>query len=294
MPELPDIVTYVDRLRARFVGKTLTDWKLTSPFLLRTFEPGLEALRRKKLAAVNHQAKRLVFEFEGPTFAVMHLMVAGRLKLAEPGSKPLFGELIRFEFEGEVLVLTEVSKKKRASLHLFRDEAGVRALDRGGADPFLLSFEEFERVLRRENRTLKRALTDPSIFSGIGNAYSDEILFWAELSPTALTRNLSEVEVGRLYVSTRHTLRAWIRFLGKQVGDFPEKVTAFRPEMAVHGRFKLPCRVCGAPIAHIVYKDNETNYCPRCQTGGRILADRALSRLLKGDFPRTLEEMEGE
>jgi formamidopyrimidine-DNA glycosylase len=294
MPELPDIVTYVDCLRARFVGKGLQGFRLSSPFLLRTFEPSLDALRGARLVAVEHQAKRLVLEFEGPVFAVIHLMVAGRLKLAQPTAVKLFGELIRFDFGDEALVLTEVSKKKRASLHLFRDLAGVHSLDRGGVDPFSLSCEEFERVLKRENRTLKRALTDPRIFSGIGNAYSDEILFWAELSPITLTSHLAPDEVARLYVATRHTLRAWIRLLGQQAGAFPEKVTAFRPEMAVHGRFKQPCRICGAPIAHIVYKDNETNYCPRCQTGGRILADRAMSRLLKGDFPRTLEEMEGE
>lgn len=293
MPELPDIACYVDRLRAHFVGERVTHYRLLSSFLVRTYEPPLADIVGKRLERVGHMGKRIAFEFEGPFVVVLHLMVAGRLRLASPG-EARFGELFCLEFGEKALFLTEVSKKKRASLHVFPSLEAARSLDRGGIDPLSCSPDELHAALTRENRTLKRALTDPRLIAGIGNAYGDEILFWARLSPLTRTQSLNREEVERLFVSMRHTLRAWMRLLMRAVGDgFPDKVTAFRPEMAVHGRFKAPCRVCGTKIARIVYAENEANYCPRCQTGGRLLADRALSRLLKRDWPRTIDEAEG-
>jgi formamidopyrimidine-DNA glycosylase len=286
MPEMPDISCYEERIRALFGLKVLVGTKLQSSFLLRTYDPPLQELTGRRLVHVT--------QFEGPIYAVLHLMVAGRLKLGAPESKSLFGELLAFDFGATRLILTEVSKKKRASLHLFRTWSDVMALDRGGKDPLSVDFGAFCAALTAENRTLKRALTDPRVLSGIGNAYSDEILFWAELSPVARTKSLTESELTRLFVATRHTLVAWTRFLRREVGDgFPEKVTAFRPEMAVHGRFEKPCRTCQTQIQRIRYADNETNYCPRCQTGGKLLRDRSLSLLLKNDWPKTIDELEG-
>lgn len=294
MPELPDIAVYVERLAALFGGQKLTALRVASPFLLRTFDPPLEEVTGRELVRVWSLGKRVVLELAGPRFAVLHLMIAGRLK-QRPRGEPVPRKLgqAAFDFETATILLTEASKKKRASLHLFRTEAEVRTLDRGGLDPLTVGLDEFRAALSRENRTLKRALTDPRILSGIGNAYSDEILFWACLSPVSRTHSLQPVDVERLFVATRHTLRAWIQLTRREVGEgFPEKVTAFREQMAVHGRFGRPCRVCDTAIQRIRYADNETNYCPRCQTGGRLLADRSLSRLLHKDFPRTLEELE--
>jgi formamidopyrimidine-DNA glycosylase len=295
MPELPDITCYRERIGALLAGQRLERATLQSSFLLRTYDPPLEDLIGRRLVRVHQVAKRLVLELEGPRFATFHLMVAGRFKLTPKLKvKPLFGELLALEFETNCLVLTEVSKKKRASLHLSRTFEEVLSQDRGGIDPLTTPLKTFRDALTRENRTLKRALTDPRVLSGIGNAYSDEILFWAELSPVARTKSLTEAEFVRLFVATRHTLRAWIRRLLREVGDgFPDKVTAFRPEMAVHGRFLKPCRTCQTEIQRIRYADNETNYCPRCQTGGRLLRDRSLSLLLKNDWPKTIDELEG-
>jgi formamidopyrimidine-DNA glycosylase len=295
MPELPDISCYEARLEALFVGRAIEGLRLQSPFLVRTYEPSLTELVGRTLEGVSHWGKRLIFKFDGPIYAVVYLMVAGRFKLGAPGkTKPLFGELLAFDFATSRLILTEVSKKKRASLHVLRSWSEVQALDRGGLDPITCDFAAFCAALTRENRTLKRALTDPRVLSGIGNAYSDEILFWAELSPVARTESLTRPELERLFVAMRSTLRAWTRLLLCEVGSaFPERVTAFRPEMAAHGRYQKPCRMCSTPIQRIRYADNETNYCPRCQTDGKLLRDRSLSLLLKKDWPKTIDELEG-
>ena len=294
MPELPDVTVYVDRIRAIFGKQRLTELQVVSPLVLRTYDPPAAEFRGKELVSASRVGKRIVLEFEDDLFAVVHLMVAGRFKLrarSEALSRKL--SLCAFDFGERRLLLTEASKKKRASLHLLRGVDAVRSLDRGGIEPLGCSLQEFAVALRRENRTLKRALTDPSIFSGIGNAYSDEILFWARLSPVQRTRSLTDEECERLYVATRQTLIEWTARLTREVGDrFPEKVTAFREEMAVHGKFKAPCKMCGTAIQRIAYAENEVNYCPRCQTGGRVLADRALSRLLKSDWPRRIEDLE--
>ena len=293
MPELPDITVYIEALEARAVGRRLERVRLASPFLLRTFEPPLGAALGRRVVGLRRIGKRIAFELEGELWLVLHLMIAGRLHWQEPGAKARRG-LAAFEFENGSLVLTEAGTKKRASLHVVQGRAALDELDRGGLEPLEIDLEEFRSALVRENHTLKRGLTDPRLFSGIGNAYSDEILHRARLSPTALTQRLGEDEVLRLYEATRATLREWTARLRSETGDaFPEKVTAFRPGMAVHGRYGKPCPDCGTAVQRIRYAENETNYCPRCQTGGRLLADRSLSRLLKDDWPRSIDELEG-
>jgi len=294
MPELPDVDVYVAALHARVAGIPLERVRLNSPFLLRTMAPPLSAVCNKRVTGLRRLGKRVVIALEDDLFLAIHLMIAGRLHWKPNGAK-LAGKLslAAFDFKTGTLMLTEAGTKKRASLHVLHGEEELAALGRGGIEPLDATLEDFRVALTRENRTLKRALTDPAIFSGIGNAYSDEILHAAKLSPTQLTRNLGAGEIERLRDATRQTLIAWRDRLAAEAGDdFPEKVTAFRPGMAVHGRFKEPCPVCGAPVQRIVYAANEANYCARCQTGGRLLADRALSRLLGKDWPRTLEELE--
>ncbi|HEX6879878.1 MAG TPA: DNA-formamidopyrimidine glycosylase family protein [Terriglobales bacterium] len=294
MPELPDIVAYIDALETRIVGQPLEKVRVTSPFLLRTVEPRLEDAEGRVVREIRRVGKRIAVRVEVDIWLVLHLMIAGRLHWRERGAK-IGGRqnLAAFDFPNGSLVLTEAGAKRRASLHLVRGEEGLRAIDPGGVDVFAIDLNAFREALSLENRTLKRALTDPRIVSGIGNAYSDEILHAAQLSPIALTQKLKPEEWGRLYVATRATLQAWMDRLRREATkDFPEKVTAFRPEMAVHGRYGSPCPRCGEKIQRIRYADNETNYCPRCQTGGKLLADRSLSRLLKGDWPRTLDELE--
>ena len=294
MPELPDVVVYLEALQAHVVGHPLDRLNLLSPFVLRSVDPPIETVTGRVVRGVRRIGKRIVFVFEDDLFLVIHLMIAGRLRWRTPGQKIGIGTkliLASFEFPHGTLFFTEASSKKRASLTLVRGEAALRALDPGGVEPLDASLEAFHGALTRENHTLKRALTDPHLFSGIGNAYSDEILHAAKLSPLKLTRSLNDAEFVRLYDATRATLRLWIDRLRKDVaGGFPEKVTAFRDEMAVHGRFKQPCPVCGSPVQRIVYAENECNYCATCQTAGRLLADRSLSRLLKDDWPRRLEE----
>ncbi len=294
MPELPDLTVYREALERRIVGRVLQDATLLSPFLLRTVAPPLSEVLGRTILGVELLGKRLVVALEADLFLVLHLMIAGRLKWLPHGAKgPGRITLARFEFPDGQLVLTEAGTRRRASLHLVRGREALRALDRGGLDPLHLSLPEFATRLQSENHTVKRALTDPRLFSGIGNAYSDEILHAARLSPMTLTRRLSEEQMERLYGATRKTLEAWIVRLRAQTGEgFPEQVTAFREGMAVHGRYGQPCPDCGSPVQRIRYADNETNYCARCQTGDRLLADRALSRLLKSDWPRTLEELE--
>jgi len=295
VPELPDVTIYCERLAARVIGASLVRAVVVSPNLLRTAEPPLESAHGRVVTGVRRVGKRIVMAFERDLFLVLHLMIAGRLRWRPAGAKvPGKVGLAAFEFTTGTVVLTEASTKQRAALHVVSGEHAVRALDPGGLEPLEVTVERFGDALRRANHTLKRALTDPSILSGIGNSYSDEILHRARLSPLALTARLSEPEIGRLHAAMRATLTEWTERLRKETGEgFPEKVTAFREGMAVHGRFKQPCPDCGAPVQRIVYAEHETNYCARCQTGGRLLADRALSRLLRGDWPRTLEEMEG-
>jgi formamidopyrimidine-DNA glycosylase len=295
VPELPDIVVYCESLASRIVCATLVRTRVVSPNLLRTAEPPLEAAAGLTVRAVRRLGKRVVIVLERDLFLVLHLMVAGRLHWRPTGARvPGRIGLAAFEFSTGTLVLTEAAKAKRASLHLLSGERALEALDPGGGEPLEITLEQFRAALTRERHTLKRALTDPRLLSGIGNAYSDEILHRARLSPLTLTSSLSDAELGRLFVATRETLSEWTeRLRAEAVAAFPEKVTAFREGMAVHGRFKQPCPDCGAPVQRIVYAEHETNYCARCQTGGRLLADRALSRLLKGEWPRTLEEMEG-
>ena len=293
MPELPDIEVYREALERRLIGRRLVGVRLASVSLLRSVEPPLAELAGARLVATRRLGKRVVLSFERELFLVIHLMIAGRLRW-----RPLGAKLQRryahagFDFENGTLLLTEAGTQKRATLHAVRGEAALRAHDPGGADVLACSEAEFAALLTRERHTLKRTLTDPHVLSGIGNAYSDEILHAARLSPVQLTTNLAPEEIARLFVATRDTLRVWTDRLRAQTGDaFPEEVTAFRPEMAVHGKFKQPCPVCGAPVQRIVHAANETNYCARCQTGGRVLADRALSQLLRKDWPRTLEEL---
>ncbi len=294
MPEYPDVVVYVEHLRRRLVGQTLEKIRLASPFLLRSADPPLRDAEGKRVLGVSRLGKRIILELEGDLFLVFHLMIAGRLHwLAKGGKIPGRRGLAGFDFANGTLLLTEASSKKRASLHLVRGRRLVNAFDRGGLEVVDADAESFRAALARENHTLKRALTDPRLFSGIGNAYSDELLHRAKLSPVKLTFQLSEEEQIRLYHAARQTLVEWAERLRKEAGDeFPEHVTAFRKEMAVHGKFRQPCPVCGAPVQRIVHAENETNYCPRCQTGGKLLADRSLSKLLKDDWPRTLEELE--
>jgi formamidopyrimidine-DNA glycosylase len=294
VPELPDIVVYCESLAARVGGADFQRARIVSPNLLRTAEPPLERAFGLAVRGVRRVGKRIVLALDDDLFLVLHLMIAGRLHWKPAGAKlPGKVGLAAFDFSTGTLTLTEAAKAKRASLHLVRGEPALRALDPGGVEPLECDLARFRAALTRENHTLKRALTDPRAFSGIGNAYSDEILHRAKLSPLAMTSRLGEDEIARLLDATRTVLQEWTDRLRRETGTgFPEKVTAFREGMAVHGRFRQPCPVCGAPVQRIVYAENETNYCARCQTGGRLLADRALSRLLKADWPRTLEELE--
>lgn len=294
MPELPDILAYLEALRPRVVGEPIERARILSPFVLRTVEPAFSEVEGKRVAALDRLGKRIVLTLEGDLRIVIHLMIAGRLRWRARDGK-LFGRitLAAFDFPAGTLALTEAGTKRRASIHLARGEAALDPFRRGGLNVLEITQDEFAERLRSESHTLKRALTDPRLFDGIGNAYSDEILHRARLSPLQLTRRLDDEGVAQLYESIQATLREWIdRLRAEARAAFPEKVTAFREGMAVHGRFQQPCPVCGAPVQRIRYADNETNYCARCQTGGRLLADRAMSRLLKEDWPRTLEELE--
>ena len=294
MPELPDVVVYLDALTRFIVGRRLEKFTLHSPFVLRTVDPPIEVLHGRVILGVRRVGKRIVLDFGDDLFLVIHLMIAGRLRWREPGKKSGMGPklmLASFVFEHGTLFFTEASSQKRASLMVVRGEAALRALDPGGVEPLEAAREPFHEALTRESHTLKRTLTDPHLFSGIGNAYSDEILHAARLSPLKLSRSLTDEEFERLYDATRATLQWWVDRLLAEVADgFPDKVTAFRDGMAVHGRFKLPCPVCGKPVQRIVYASNECNYCAGCQTNGRLLADRSLSRLLRSDWPRSIDE----
>jgi len=294
MPELPDITAYIDALEPRIVGQPLEHVRVVSAFLLRTARPPVAAVEGRIVRELRRIGKRIAIGVEGDLWLVLHLMIAGRLHWRPPGAK-LAGRnnLAAFDFPNGSLVLTEAGSKRRASLHLFAGEEALRSIDPGGIDVLSSDLNSFRTALTVENRTLKRALTDPRILSGIGNAYSDEILHAAQLSPIALTHKLQPDEWERLYHATHKTLELWIERLRNEAqAGFPEKVTAFRKDMAVHGRYGQPCPRCGEPIQRIRYADNETNYCAGCQTGGRLLADRSLSRLLKSDWPRTLDELE--
>jgi formamidopyrimidine-DNA glycosylase len=293
MPELPDIAVYLEALQARILGAKLESTRIIHPFLLRTFEPSLTTLDGRRVVALRRVGKRVAVGFEGDHWLVLHLMIAGRLHwFAAPVAKTGRAALAYFVFETGTLTLTEAGSKRRASLYVFGSSQELAAHDPGGLEILEASYETFRQRLLAENHTLKRSLTDPHTFSGIGNAYSDEILHRARLSPIALTQKLDEPSLRRLYEAIRSVLPEWIERLRASAGaDFPEGVTAFRAEMAVHGRFGKPCPVCAAPVQRIRYADNETNYCPRCQTGGRVLADRSLSRLLKDDWPRTIDEL---
>jgi len=294
VPELPDIVVYIEALEKRIVGQTLEGVRLASPFLLRTADPPLRAVEGKQVLKLRRIGKRIAMGLEGDLWLVLHLMIAGRLHWRERGVKVSRPRgLAAFDFPNGSLLLTEAGSKKRASLHVVAGEAGLAALDPGGLEVLDADLEHFAEVLTASNHTLKRALTDPRLFSGIGNAYSDEILFEARLSPVTLTQRLKPEEISRLFDAVRTTLARWVQQLRSDTGErFPEKVTAFRPEMAVHGRYKEACPRCGAKIQRIRYASNETNYCAHCQTGGKLLADRALSRLMREDWPKTLEELE--
>ncbi|MFN8570490.1 MAG: DNA-formamidopyrimidine glycosylase family protein [Gemmatimonadaceae bacterium] len=293
MPELPDVQLYVEALRAHVVGHELAGIRLSSPFVLRSVEPALSEVVGRRITGVERLGKRIVLAFEGELYLVIHLMIAGRLRWRAPGGKaPGKLGLATFSFDHGVLILTEAGTKRRASLHLVKGAEVLARMDRGGLEIMGSSVADFAQRLRSENHTIKRSLTDPRLFSGIGNAYSDEILHRARLSPMLLTSRMTDAQIATLHGATVAVMSEWIeRLRGEASGGFPEKVTAFRPEMAVHGKFRQPCPVCGAPVQRIRYADNETNYCAKCQTEGRVLADRALSRLLKEDFPRTLVEM---
>jgi formamidopyrimidine-DNA glycosylase len=294
VPELPDIVVYLDCLAPRIVGQRLERMQIRNPFLLRTVDPAPAEVEGKLVTGLRRLGKRIVIECEGGVFLVIHLMIAGRLQWKPAGAKPP-GKvgLAAFQFGTGTLILTEAGSKRRASLHLVRGEAGLTALDPGGLEVLSAALKHFRAALVSENHTLKRALTDPRLFSGIGNAYSDEILHRARLSPLALTQRLSDPEIAQLFAAVRETLEDWTKRLREEAGTgFPKKVTAFREGMAVHGRFGQPCPVCGTAVQRIVYAENETNYCPRCQTGGKVLADRAMSRLLHDDWPKSIEEWE--
>jgi formamidopyrimidine-DNA glycosylase len=294
MPELPDITVYIEALEQRILGHTLMQAQIASPFLLRTVEPPVEACIGQNVSAIRRVGKRIAIGFSNNSWLVLHLMIAGRLHWSARVKKADGRRtLAAFVFDSGCLTLTEAGSQKRASLHMALGDAGLAALDPGGIDVMTASLEEFTRALTAGNHTLKRAMTDPHVFSGIGNAYSDEILHRARLSPITLTTRLTAGEISRLHLATREVLGDWIgRLRAEAAGGFPEGVTAFRPEMAVHGRYGQPCPACGAKVQRIRYASNETNYCAPCQTGGRLLADRALSRLLREDWPRTLEELE--
>lgn len=294
MPEYPEIALYLHALESRILGRTLVRLRVPSPVLLRTVDPPPSGLAGRTLSGLERIGKRIVFAFDDELFAVLHLMIAGRLQWKEPNAAiPRKLGHAAFDFDTGTLLVTEAGSKKRAQLHLVQGRFALMAHDRGGIDPLEIDAPAFAYALRRENRTLKRALTDPRILSGIGNAHSDEILLAARLSPAQLTRNLSEEEMNRLYTVTRASLAEWADRLIAEAGDgFPSRVTAFHPAMAAHGRYNQPCPQCGTAIQRIVYAGNETNYCPQCQTNGRLLADRAFSRLLREDWPRTIEELE--
>ncbi len=303
MPELPDLTIYIESLEARLIGQRLEKIRPASPFLLRSVDPPVHAAEGKKVVGLRRVGKRIVIELEERLFLVLHLMIAGRLHWKAKGARPpaAFGRaklsgkvnLAAFDFSNGSLLLTEAGTKKRASLHLVKSDQALRDLDRGGLEVMNATLDQFRAALRKENHTLKRTLTDPRLFSAIGNAYSDEILHRAKLSPMKQTKRFDEQEIERLFHATKTVLTEWIERFRKQVGDgFPEKVTAFHAEMAVHGKFGKPCPVCGTAVQRIVYAENECNYCPRCQTDGKLLADRAFSRLLKDDWPRTIEELE--
>ena len=301
MPELPDIVVYIEALEARIRDKRLDKLTIGSPFLLRTANPPLRSVEGKKVLQLRRIGKRIGLGFEDDLWLVLHLMIAGRLhwkvgSIARKPVRPPKNQLAAFIFENGTLTLTEAGTQRRAGLHLIQGEANLLQLDRGGVEVFDTDLQTFAKILQSENHTLKRTLTDPRLFSGIGNAYSDEILWHAQLSPVALTQKLTTPEIERLFQSTQSTLRLWIETLREDVrkskSNFPEKVTAFRPEMAVHGKYQESCPRCAGKIQRIRYASNETNYCPKCQTGGKLLADRALSRLLRSDWPRTPEGLE--
>ena len=294
MPELPDILLYLHALRPRVVGQRVERVRLANPFLLRSIEPPLQSVEDRRVQDLHRLGKRIVFELEGDLFLVLHLMIAGRLRWKPRGAAvPGKVGLLAFDFEAGTLILTEAGSTRRASLYVVNGRAALKEHDPGGLEVLGASPPEFARVLVRENHTLKRSLTDPHLFSGIGNAYSDEILHDARLSPFKLTQSLTDAEVRRLFDSVQRVLTLWIERLQTEAGEeFPEKVTAFRPEMAVHGRYGKPCPVCGSAVQRVVYAANEANYCATCQTAGKLLADRSLSRLLKDDWPRTLEELE--
>jgi formamidopyrimidine-DNA glycosylase len=293
MPELPDVSVYVEALAKRIAGQPLQKLRLSSPFVLRTVDPPPSELEGKRVRGVRRMGKRIVLEFDGELFLIIHLMIAGRFRWLAAGAKvPGKIGLAALDFPNGTLVLTEAGSKRRASMHIVRGAAAVRAHDPGGIEVLEATLAEFSAALTRERHTLKRTLTDPHVFSGIGNAYSDEILHRARLSPVQLTTNLDAAEIERLWRATRETLVEWTERLRADAGErFPEKVTAFRDGMAVHGRYNQPCPDCGTPVQRIVHADNETNYCARCQTGGKLLADRALSRLLHGDWPKSIDEL---
>jgi len=294
MPELPDILLYLHALRPRVVGHRVTAVRLVSPFLLRSIDPTLTDAVGRTVVALHRLGKRIAFELDDGIYLVFHLMIAGRFRWKDPGAKvPGKVGLLAIDFAHGTLLLTEAGTKRRASLHVVRGRAALQEHDPGGLEVMSASVAAFAEALQRENHTLKRSLTDPHLFSGIGNAYSDEILFAARMSPFKPTSSLTDGEIAHLFAATRSTLEDWVRRLQDEAGEsFPEKVTAFRDDMAVHGRYGQPCRVCRSPIQRVVYAANEANYCATCQTGGRLLADRSLSRLMREDWPRTLEELE--
>jgi formamidopyrimidine-DNA glycosylase len=294
MPELPDVLLYIESLKPRVLNQKLERVRLASPFVVRSVTPPISAVTGRKVVQLRRLGKQIVFEYEGGLFVIIHLMIAGRFQWKEHDARvPGKLGLAAFDFPTGTLLLTEAGSKKRASIHVVQGEQALADFDRGALEVLDSTLTEFRSALTRENHTLKRSLTDPRLFSGIGNAYSDEILQRARLSPMKLTSKLTEEEIVRLYDITKSTLMEWIGRLQREAGaEFPSKVTAFRPEMAVHGRYGKPCPDCGSPVQRIVYAENECNYCPTCQTGGRLLADRALSRLLKQDWPRSLDELE--
>jgi formamidopyrimidine-DNA glycosylase len=293
VPELPDVTVYIEALESRIVGHELLKLRLLNPFVLRTVVPSPAELAGRRVLRLRRIGKRIVLELDGATFIVVHLMIAGRFRWLAPGAKaPGKIGLAAFDFDNGTLVLTEAGSKRRASIHLVDGEAALAQFDPGGIEVLQSPLADFSERIRRERHTLKRTLTDPHLFSGIGNAYSDEILHRARLSPVQMSTNLSDEEIERLWTATKTTLSDWIERLRRETGPgFPEKVTAFRDEMAVHGKFGKPCPDCNTPVQRIVYAENETNYCARCQTGGKLLADRALSRLLHGDWPRSIDEL---